>query len=46
MVATREARPSFHWGGVCIDCVDAEELADFYGRLLGWKSPVATSAAS
>jgi catechol 2,3-dioxygenase-like lactoylglutathione lyase family enzyme len=25
------------WTGVCIDCADAEELADFYGRLLGWE---------
>jgi catechol 2,3-dioxygenase-like lactoylglutathione lyase family enzyme len=23
--------------GVCIDCADAEELAEFYGRLLGWE---------
>ena len=22
---------------VCIDCADAHELADFYGRLLGWE---------
>jgi catechol 2,3-dioxygenase-like lactoylglutathione lyase family enzyme len=22
---------------VCIDCADAEEMADFYGRLLGWE---------
>ncbi len=25
------------WGGVCIDCADAEEMAEFYGRLLGWE---------
>lgn len=37
MVTTRESRPSFNWGGVCIDCADAEELAEFYGRLLGWE---------
>ena len=24
------------WGGVCIDCADAEELAQFYSRVLGW----------
>ncbi|MGH9118943.1 MAG: VOC family protein [Acidimicrobiales bacterium] len=30
-------RPSLRWTGVCIDCADAEELADFYGRLLGWE---------
>jgi catechol 2,3-dioxygenase-like lactoylglutathione lyase family enzyme len=23
--------------GVCLDCADAEELARFYGRLLGWE---------
>jgi catechol 2,3-dioxygenase-like lactoylglutathione lyase family enzyme len=23
--------------GVCLDCADAKELADFYGRLLGWE---------
>ena len=30
-------RPSLQWTGVCIDCTDAEELAGFYGRLLGWQ---------
>jgi catechol 2,3-dioxygenase-like lactoylglutathione lyase family enzyme len=25
------------WNAVCLDCADAEEMADFYGRLLGWK---------
>ena len=25
------------WTGVCIDCADADELAAFYGRLLGWE---------
>jgi catechol 2,3-dioxygenase-like lactoylglutathione lyase family enzyme/uncharacterized damage-inducible protein DinB len=29
--------PSLRWTGVCIDCADAEALADFYGRLLGWE---------
>jgi catechol 2,3-dioxygenase-like lactoylglutathione lyase family enzyme len=24
------------WKSVCIDCADAEELARFYGSLLGW----------
>ena len=23
--------------GVCLDCADAQELAEFYERLLGWK---------
>lgn len=29
-------RPWIAWKGVCLDCVDAEEMAAFYGRLLGW----------
>lgn len=37
MADTREPRPSFRWGGVCIDCAEAEELAVFYGTLLGWE---------
>jgi catechol 2,3-dioxygenase-like lactoylglutathione lyase family enzyme len=24
------------FGGICLDCADAEELAAFYCRLLGW----------
>jgi len=32
-----ESNPSFRWTGVCIDCADAEELAAFYGGLLGWE---------
>ena len=24
-------------GGICIDCNDADQLAEFYGRLLGWE---------
>jgi catechol 2,3-dioxygenase-like lactoylglutathione lyase family enzyme len=31
-------RPALVWTGVCIDCADAEELADFYGRLLGFEA--------
>jgi catechol 2,3-dioxygenase-like lactoylglutathione lyase family enzyme len=30
-------RPSLQWTGVCLDCGDAEELAAFYSRLLGWE---------
>ncbi len=30
-------RPVIRWGAVCIDCADAEELAAFYSRLLGWE---------
>jgi catechol 2,3-dioxygenase-like lactoylglutathione lyase family enzyme len=29
--------PTLRWTGVCIDCADAEELAAFYGRLLGYE---------
>ena len=34
---TQQPRPSFRLGGVNIDCADAEAMADFYGRLLGWE---------
>lgn len=27
---------AFRWGGVCLDCADAEEMARFYGELFGW----------
>ncbi len=30
-------RPVVRLTGVCIDCADAEALAEFYGRLLGWE---------
>ena len=29
--------PTLRWDAVCIDCADAEEMAAFYGRLLGWE---------
>jgi catechol 2,3-dioxygenase-like lactoylglutathione lyase family enzyme len=32
----QDSRPALRWTGVCIDCADADELAGFYGRLLGW----------
>ena len=35
--SSTHGRPSLRWTGVCLDCADAEELADFYGRLLGWE---------
>jgi catechol 2,3-dioxygenase-like lactoylglutathione lyase family enzyme len=35
--APRDGRPSLRWTGVCIDCSDAEELAEFYARLLGYE---------
>ncbi len=25
------------WIGLCIDCADADQLADFYSRVLGWE---------
>jgi catechol 2,3-dioxygenase-like lactoylglutathione lyase family enzyme len=25
------------WGGICLDCADAEELARFYTDVFGWK---------
>jgi catechol 2,3-dioxygenase-like lactoylglutathione lyase family enzyme len=32
-----DRRPSVRWTSVCLDCADADELASFYGRLLGWE---------
>jgi catechol 2,3-dioxygenase-like lactoylglutathione lyase family enzyme len=29
--------PVARWTGVCIDCADADQLAAFYGGLLGWE---------
>jgi catechol 2,3-dioxygenase-like lactoylglutathione lyase family enzyme len=29
--------PSVRLATVCIDCANADEMADFYGRLLGWE---------
>jgi catechol 2,3-dioxygenase-like lactoylglutathione lyase family enzyme len=34
---TRPGKPPLRWTSVCIDCADADELAGFYGRLLGWE---------
>jgi catechol 2,3-dioxygenase-like lactoylglutathione lyase family enzyme len=34
---TPSARPALRWTGVCLDCADADELAQFYSKLLGWK---------
>lgn len=28
---------AFRWGGVCLDCSDAEVMASFYGELFGWE---------
>lgn len=30
-------RPALRWTGVCLDCADADELAQFYAKLLGWE---------
>lgn len=29
--------PPLRWTGVCLDCANADELAQFYGKLLGWQ---------
>jgi catechol 2,3-dioxygenase-like lactoylglutathione lyase family enzyme len=34
--ASGHPRPPLRWTGVCLDCADAEELAAFYERFLGW----------
>lgn len=31
------SRPSMRLATVCIDCADADAMADFYGRLFGWE---------
>jgi catechol 2,3-dioxygenase-like lactoylglutathione lyase family enzyme len=31
-----DARPALRVATICIDCADANAMADFYGRLLGW----------
>lgn len=31
------ARPTITWTTLCLDCADADELAGFYCRLLGWE---------
>jgi catechol 2,3-dioxygenase-like lactoylglutathione lyase family enzyme len=36
-VAANDSRLGLRWTSVCIDCPDADELAAFYGRLLGWE---------
>jgi catechol 2,3-dioxygenase-like lactoylglutathione lyase family enzyme len=35
--APEASRPSLRLATVCIDCSDADVMADFYGRLLGWE---------
>ncbi len=36
-MATQQSQPSLHLAAVNMDCADAEAMADFYGRLLGWE---------
>jgi catechol 2,3-dioxygenase-like lactoylglutathione lyase family enzyme len=36
-VGVGKVSPVVRWAGVCIDCSDAEGLAEFYCRLLGWE---------
>ncbi len=40
MSQTGPSRPKFRLQTVCIDCADAHETADFYGRLLGWEPTI------
>jgi catechol 2,3-dioxygenase-like lactoylglutathione lyase family enzyme len=32
----RESFPSLRLATICIDCANVDEMAEFYGRLLGW----------
>ena len=36
-MATQQRHPSFHLATVKMGCADAEAMADFYRRLLGWE---------
>ena len=36
-MATQQPKPALQLGGVNMDCADAEAMADFYCRLLGWE---------
>lgn len=31
------SQPSMRLATICIDCADADVMADFYGQLLGWE---------
>lgn len=37
MADIRDSAPPACLDGVCIDCADADQLAEFYSRLLGWQ---------
>jgi catechol 2,3-dioxygenase-like lactoylglutathione lyase family enzyme len=34
---SQQVRPTLRFQTVCIDCSDANAMADFYGELLGWE---------
>lgn len=34
------APPTARWTGICIDCADADQLANFYSQLFGWQITV------
>lgn len=36
MAPTADA-PRLRWNAVCLDCADADELAEFYEQFLGWR---------
>jgi catechol 2,3-dioxygenase-like lactoylglutathione lyase family enzyme len=38
--ATRDVQPAFRLATICIDCADAQVMAEFYGRLLGWDATI------
>ncbi len=42
MTNAPEAPRSLRLATVCIDCPDADVMADFYGRLLGWEVTLRT----
>ena len=42
MANAPEAAPSLQLATLCIDCADADAMADFYGRLLGWEVTLRT----
>ena len=37
MPESAATRPSLRLNAVCIDCADAEDIAEFYVRLFGWE---------
>jgi len=36
----RDSVPSMRVATICVDCADADAMADFYGRLLGWEATI------